>query len=144
MAVELDDEVVNLKILVNIILLCVFILSGLVVMNTMFFSIKERIRELGIRRALGANSIKIFEQIVFESVIQGCVSYLLTIILLNVVFAVLSIVMLYILGIDYIIYLHTKTYGIIFVIGVIESISFSILPAIYAARINTREAVEFN
>lgn len=144
LAVELDDEVVNLQILVNIILLCVFILSGLVVMNTMFFSIKERIRELGIRRALGANSIKIFEQIVFESVIQGCVSYLLTIILLNVVFAVLSIVMLYILGIDYIIYLHTKTYGIIFVIGVIESISFSILPAIYAARINTREAVEFN
>ena len=64
--------------------------------------------------------------------------------MLNVVFAVLSIVMLYILGIDYIFYLHTKTYGIIFVIGVIESISFSILPAIYAARINTREAVEFN
>lgn len=144
MFLELNDFIEGLKRIVDIVLLCIFILSGLIIMNTMFFSIKERIREIGIRRALGADSKSILGQVIFESIILGIISYILTILLTDIIFTMVSVFMLYILGVDYIISLHTTTYGTIFLMALIESISFSVFPSIYATKIKPVEAVLFN
>jgi len=45
------------------------LVGGIGIMNIMLASITERIRELGIRKALGATSVNVFVQIVVESVV---------------------------------------------------------------------------
>ena len=49
------------------------IVGGIGIMNIMLASINERIREIGICKAIGATSIAIFVQILVESVVISCI-----------------------------------------------------------------------
>lgn len=48
-----------------------FVISGFSIMNTIFFSIKERIREIGIRNTIGAYTEDIIEQFIIEGLFYG-------------------------------------------------------------------------
>lgn len=57
------------------------IVGGIGIMNIMFASITERVREIGLRKAIGANNFSIFVQILVESLVIaliGAVAGLLT------------------------------------------------------------------
>ena len=45
------------------------IVGGIGIMNIMLASITERIREIGIRKAVGASNLNLFTQIIVESVV---------------------------------------------------------------------------
>ncbi len=49
------------------------LVGGLAVVNTMFISITERIKEIGLKKAIGASDSDIIREYVFEAVIIGCV-----------------------------------------------------------------------
>lgn len=53
------------------------IVGGIGIMNIMLASISERIREIGIRKAVGARQLDIFVQILVESVVLGVVGGLI-------------------------------------------------------------------
>ncbi|MDE6208811.1 MAG: FtsX-like permease family protein [Lachnospiraceae bacterium] len=54
--------------------LIIFVISGLSIMNTMMFSVKERINEIGIRKAVGAFNADIVGQFIFEGFVYGLIS----------------------------------------------------------------------
>src|SRR5690606_34948055 len=53
------------------------VVGGIGITNIMLASITERIREIGVRRAIGARQRDIFAQIVVESVVIGIIGGLL-------------------------------------------------------------------
>jgi putative ABC transport system permease protein len=58
----------NVSLLMTIISILSLTIGGLSIMNVMLSSISERIREIGIRKALGANAIQIFIQFIAETI----------------------------------------------------------------------------
>ncbi len=62
--------------LINSFTIVSFIISGFSLMNTMFFNVKERIREIGIRKAVGASNQQILLQFLFEALILSILGIL--------------------------------------------------------------------
>ncbi len=67
----------SMKITGGIIAGISLLVGGLGIANTMLASISERIREIGIRRAIGARQIDIFIQILIESIVLALLGGLL-------------------------------------------------------------------
>lgn len=57
---SIKDEIIKYKNIFLIIFSVIFIFSGINIMNVCFFSIKERVSEIGVRKAYGASSTMIF------------------------------------------------------------------------------------
>lgn len=51
----------------------IMVISGLNIMNSMIFSIRERIPEIGIRKTVGADNVDIVRQMIIE----GCITVLI-------------------------------------------------------------------
>ncbi len=57
----------NISILMSVISVMALLTGGLSIMNVMLSSISERIREIGVRKALGAGNLQIFIQFIAET-----------------------------------------------------------------------------
>ena len=66
---DINSRIRNARMSGGIIAAMSLLVGGIGIMNIMLASITERIRELGIRKALGATSTNVFVQIVVESVV---------------------------------------------------------------------------
>jgi putative ABC transport system permease protein len=66
---DINSRIRNARMSGGIIAAMSLLVGGIGIMNIMLASITERIRELGIRKALGATSMNVFVQIVVESVV---------------------------------------------------------------------------
>lgn len=109
-------------------------ISGLMIMNTMFFSVRERTKEIGIRRAVGAGTKKIILQFLFEGFLIGTLSAALACMLSLVTLSALSFVMLRIIGYDLVFSIHLQTIFCVFFFSVSLTLLFSFLPALQAAK----------
>lgn len=54
LSAELENELSNTKTILNMISVLLCVISGISIMSITFFSVKERIPEIGIRKAFGA------------------------------------------------------------------------------------------
>jgi putative ABC transport system permease protein len=68
-AENITKAIQNARISGGVIAAISLIVGGIGIMNIMFASITERIREIGIRKAIGASTFAIFIQILIESVV---------------------------------------------------------------------------
>jgi putative ABC transport system permease protein len=66
---DITSRIRNARMSGGIIAAMSLLVGGIGIMNIMLASITERIRELGIRKAIGATSLNVFIQIVVESVV---------------------------------------------------------------------------
>jgi putative ABC transport system permease protein len=67
------DMTRNMKVVVLIVGIITAIVGGIGIMNILLVSVKERTREIGIRRALGARRTTILLQFLCEAVVVSCI-----------------------------------------------------------------------
>ena len=109
------------------------VVGGIGIMNIMFVTVVERIKEIGIRRSYGATRKDILYQFIMETIILS---------LLGCIFAlVFSTVIVYLVRPYFPLYIDLNTVllavGVAFLIGLV----FGVFPAIRAARLTPVEAI---
>lgn len=67
--IVLEQELKPIRYAINIVTVVLMIISGVAYMSILFFSLKERISEIGIRKAFGASSLDIVFQFFLENMI---------------------------------------------------------------------------
>jgi putative ABC transport system permease protein len=73
MADQITTSIRNARMSGGIISAISLLVGGIGIMNIMLASITERIREIGIRKAVGASNFNVFTQIIVESVVTAVI-----------------------------------------------------------------------
>ncbi len=140
---EAKENELEMKSFYTTLSIVILLIAGFIVMTIMFFSIKERIFEIGIRRALGAHKSDILIQFILESVIISFIAWIVTIIISISLCVILSFVFINYCYIDFYLKLNWKIVFNSLSIALIQGIVFSIIPAIYASKIRPTEAIRW-
>lgn len=111
------------------------LVGGVGIMNIMFVSVTERTREIGLRKAVGANSTDILTQFLLEAIILSLLGGVF-----GVIFGVLGS-----LGIGTIINtaINPLYTGLAFLISAAIGIIFGVAPAIKASKMDPIEALRY-
>lgn len=133
-----------IKAVSNAILMTLVVISGFIIMLTLSFSVKERIAEIGIRRALGANAQGIMLQFMFEGIVISITSWFINIICCIILYSFFSAIMLKFFFTVFLLELHFRTIVITLFISVTEGVAFSVIPALQASRIKPVDAIRFD
>ncbi len=80
MADQISSSIRNARMSGGIISAISLLVGGIGIMNIMLASITERIREIGIRKAVGASNFNVFTQIIVESVVIAMMVQILSMI----------------------------------------------------------------
>jgi putative ABC transport system permease protein len=116
------------------------VVGGIGIMNIMLATVTERIREIGIRRALGAKRRDIALQFIVEAVVQTGVGGMLGVLLgLTIVFGMPLILSL--LGIPLPAVLHVPSIFISLGVSIVVGVGFGWYPAHRASRLDPIEAL---
>ena len=123
--------------------LLIFIISGVSITNTMLFSVKERINEIGIRKAIGAFNSDIVGQFIFEGFVYGVLS---SIIGIFISIAIASHAFLLLNGtlftVDKLV-ISKEAIILSMAAAVLVGVLASIIPAIYSSKIKVADALRF-
>lgn len=137
------SELNPLKVFINIISFGLLIFSGINMLTTMFFSIKERINEIGIKKALGATKLDIIVQFTTEGIILTTMAAVIAIFLsLMVAYGIQSYVnnsMFICFEVQYTI----KNIVLPLCIAELYGMIFCLFPSIYGASIQVTNALRF-
>ena len=114
--------------------------GGIGIMNIMLASISERIREIGIRKAVGAGGLDIFTQILVESTVIAVVGGLLGLVASR--FVVFGITLVAPTGNDPVITWSAMAVAFGFAAGV--GVLAGLFPAFKAARMNVIQALRYD
>lgn len=136
----------NIKSTQNIILfavLLIFVISGVSITNTMLFSVKERVNEIGIRKAIGAFNVDIVGQFVFEGFIYGVLSSII-----GIFISVTAATYLYlflngtIFNVERLV-ISKEAVILAIAASILVGVLSSIIPAIYSSKIKVADALKF-
>lgn len=129
---------------INILIFAIIFISGFMIMIIYIFSVKERMYEIGVRRAVGASGFDIVMQFVIEGVatalIAGIVTVFSSIIICNIVTS-------YLVSCLYIDISLIVTNGIIVAtigISLLQGIIFCFIPALIASKIQPTEVIRWD
>ncbi len=119
------------------------IVAGVGITNTMFMSVMERTREIGIMKAIGANSRKVMEIFLVESALLGLIGGAVGCIVGVLLSAVISVASVYYLPVT--IKLSIPIWLLLFGLGfsVLVGILAGVWPARRAAKMNPVDALRY-
>lgn len=141
---RIKSEIQNYKTIIIAITIIMCLFSGINNMNIFFFSIKERIREIGIRKTFGATKTDIIFQFVSEGVLVGFIASILAI-LVSVILGVLTTDIVWdVWEIKLVFKFSIKSIMLPLLIGLLQSIIFTIIPSFYGAKILITESLRFD
>jgi putative ABC transport system permease protein len=109
--------------------------GGIGVMNIMFVTVKERTKEIGIRKAVGAKSYQILLQFLIEAITVCCLG--------GVVGVLLSVLTTELINQFFVAYMNWGTVFGAFMICTFVGVLFGYLPARRAARSNPIESLRY-
>lgn len=118
------------------------LVGGVGIMNTMLISVNQRIREIGLRKALGAKHRTILFQFLSESVVITLVGGIVGI-LMGVLVAFLAAVIIQKLGYAWPFVITPSSILLATLISILVGIFFGIYPARRASRLNISEALRY-
>lgn len=138
---EIAERVSKIGVILSILLASIASISLFVgsigIMNMMLVSVTERTKEIGIRKAVGAENNNILVQFLFESVLIALIGSLIGMIL-GIVFSQIG-------GIIFkkTVPISTITILISIVIAVVVGVSSGLFPAIKATKLNPIDALKY-
>ena len=118
------------------------LVGGIGIMNTMLISVNERIREVGLRKALGARHSTILFQFLSESVVITLIGGIVGIILGTVV-SFLAAVIIQQLGYVWPFIVTPASIFLATAISFLVGIFFGLYPARHASKLNISEALRY-
>lgn len=138
---QLSQGLLAVKIIMGLIVGISVVVGGIGIMNVLLMSIKERTKEIGIRKALGASQTSIKSQFLVEAMIislMGCT--------LGVIFGILFMsvavpILQHFVEIPFSWVFSTTNTLVIIVVALLIAIVFGTYPAIKAARLDPIEAI---
>ena len=140
---NIDESIANLKIIMTVFIIFFVIISSFSIINTLFYSIKEKISEIGIRKAMGASNSNIIVQVIFEGLIYMILGNILalciSLILVIVLFIVINLNGLAQISLS----INVLDILIILLVLLCESVIASIIPGYYASKLKIVDAVKF-
>ncbi len=118
------------------------LVGGIGIMNSMLISVSQRVREIGLRKAVGAQPAHIITQFLIESsfitLVGGCIG-----ILFGVVMAYLASIIIPMLGYEWQFLVPLSSLFIGFSVSLVIGISFGLYPAFKAAKVSPMEALRY-
>lgn len=141
---ELMLSLANTRAMVNIVMAFFTVLSGINVMNTMFFTVKDRMPEIGIRKAMGASNASIRMQITLEAAMVSLVGGCLGILCGTAVSYLASMAVYYLQGTVLYVTLSLRVMGTSILLSLAQGILFSLFPAIYASHLPVVKALRLD
>lgn len=139
----LEEEIAPVRGFMLIILLALFLISGINSMNIMFFSIKERMSEIGIKKAMGATAGDIILQFLMEGLLT---SYLAAVIAVLLSLGASRLIQYYVenrLFIRFEIGFSESTCVLLFVVSTVYGLAFSFVPSFLGARSKVTDSLKF-
>lgn len=118
------------------------LVGGIGIMNSMLISVSQRVREIGLRKAVGAQRIHIISQFLIETSFITIAGGIIGIIF-GVVVSFLASVVLIKLGYDWQFLIPLSSLGIGFSVSFVIGIIFGLYPALKASRISPMEALRY-
>ena len=132
-----------IKTFINVILLLFLSISGVSVMSIMFFSVKERVPEIGIKKAYGANKIDILIQFILEGMLLALIGSVIAILLSMVTSLVIQQYLQESLFILFPLHLTIDKILVPLFVSGIFGFLFSLIPSYYGAKIPITKAIRF-
>lgn len=118
------------------------LVGGIGIMNSMLISVSQRIREIGLRKAVGARPVHILTQFLIESscvtVIGGAIG-----IVFGILIAYLAALIIPRLGYDWQFLVPLSSVVIGFSVSLIIGITFGLYPAFKASKVSPMEALRY-
>lgn len=138
-----DEEKAVIQGVFNTLIFIVVFFSGMILLTVFIFGVKERIYEIGIRRAIGASKYDVFAQFVLEGLVMSLISATITasfgIIIINYV----NGIMMKVLYSSFRIIISSRVVFATFGIAILQGMLFSVVPAMIAANTDPTKAIKW-
>ncbi|MBQ1464079.1 MAG: ABC transporter permease [Ruminococcus sp.] len=141
------DIITLLTYVITIIAVLAMIIGGIGIMNVMLVSINERIREIGVKKAVGAGNSQIIAEFLTESVLlsaSGAVIGVVTGLISALNIADIIVIICNVKRIQNVEVVFSVPYKIIFfaiIFSIITGVVFGIFPALKAGKMNVVDAL---
>lgn len=139
-----EKRLAPVKFAFNVFIISLILLSGIFNMSILFFSFKERTREIGIKKAFGASTIDILFQFTLENIIIMLCSLVISILVSFYVVMTTSGYIQANLFTDYKIYVDTSVILRPILVGLVECAVFTTIPAVVFSSIKPVEALKID
>lgn len=136
---DLISTITSIFSIVNSVLIAIaaisLVVGGIGIMNIMYVTVTERIKEIGIRRALGARKFDILAQFLIESIILSLFGGITGLLLSYLI----------VLGVQQFFPAYIDVYSVLLALGVSSAIGiiFGVFPAKKAADLSPIEAIRY-
>lgn len=141
---DIDEINEDLLMAAHLVMIVMMLIAGLNLFNSMMFSIRERISEIGIRKAIGADDRDIWNQFVFEGIIVSIIGVILAIIITVIGVVIVQIALDYFTVLDINIVLNVGMLAEAFCFCILLGAVSSIIPAFIASKTNIIDAIRFD
>jgi ABC-type antimicrobial peptide transport system permease subunit len=142
---SIQEEYQTLKLGFVAVAVVLLLISMVSIISIMIFAVKERIGEIGVKKAFGASKVKVMIDFLIEGIMTSFFAFLISL----VVSVYLVYIGFYIFRINnpslyfYDVFIHFDTIILTFLLINISSLIATIIPASYAAKINISDAIKF-